>query len=134
MFSLDLRYQGQSFTLNLAWQGIERTLAAFEKLHEQRYGHRLEMPVELVTLRCGQHSRPAEIRLPSVKTTAQGEPRHVTVAGCTEPVPMIARERLESGQRLAGPALITETVATTWLAAGWCCDVDAVGNLMLEQL
>jgi N-methylhydantoinase A len=133
VFSLDLRYQGQSFTLNLAWQGIEQTRAAFEKLHEQRYGHSLEMPVELVTLRCGQHSRPAEIRLPSVKATAQGEPRHVTVAGCTEPVPMIVRERLESGQQLAGPALITETVATTWLAAGWRCDVDAVGNLMLER-
>jgi N-methylhydantoinase A len=52
-FSLDLRYRGQSYTLNLPWQGIAATGAAFHVLHEQRYGHRLSTPVELVNLRCG---------------------------------------------------------------------------------
>ena len=131
-FSLDLRYQGQSYTLNLAWQGIEKTHAAFERLHEQRYGHRLEMPVELVTLRCGLHSRPAEIHLPAVEEGVRAEPRHVTVAGYDKPVPVFVRATLTAGQHLDGPALVTETVATSWLPAGWRCDVDSVGNLLLD--
>jgi N-methylhydantoinase A len=133
-FSLDLRYQGQSYTLNLAWQGIEKTRAAFETLHEQRYGHRLEMPVQLVTLRCGLRGRPMEIRLPAVDAVAQAEPRHVTVAGYDAPVPVFARAALHAGELLDGPALITETVATTWLPAGWRCEVDAAGNLLLERI
>jgi N-methylhydantoinase A len=133
-FSLDLRYQGQSYTLNLAWQGIEKTRAAFETLHEQRYGHRLEMPVQLVTLRCGLRGRPMEIRLPAVDAGAQAEPRHVTVAGYDAPVPVFARAALHAGELLDGPALITETVATTWLPAGWRCEVDAAGNLLLERI
>jgi N-methylhydantoinase A len=132
-FSLDLRYQGQSYTLNLAWQGIDKTRTAFEALHEQRYGHRLAMPVELVTLRCGLHSRPAEIQLPVVDASGQAEPRHAPVAGYDEPVPVFVRAALSAGQRLDGPALVTETVATSWLPAGWCCEVDAVGNLLLER-
>ncbi len=133
-FSLDLRYQGQSYTLNLAWQGIEKTRAAFETLHEQRYGHRLEMPVELVTLRCGLRGRPMEIRLPAVDARAQAEPRHVTVAGYDEPAPVFARAALHAGELLDGPALITETFATTWLPADWRCEVDALGNLLLERI
>ncbi len=133
-FSLDLRYQGQSYTLNLAWQGIEKTRAAFEALHEQRYGHRLEMPVQLVTLRCGLRGRPMEIRLPAVDAGAQAEPRLVTVAGYDAPVPVFARAALHAGVLLDGPALITETVATTWLPADWRCEVDAAGNLLLERI
>ncbi len=132
-FSLDLRYQGQSYTLNLAWQGIETTRAAFEALHAQRYGHRLEMPVQLVTLRCGLHGRPVDIQLPALEASGQTEPRHVTVAGHAAPVPMMVREHMTAGQRLTGPALIIETVSTTWLPAGWRCEVDAVGNLLLER-
>jgi N-methylhydantoinase A len=134
VFSLDLRYQGQSYTLNTAWQGIETTRDAFNILHEQRYGHRLEMPVELVTLRCGLHSQPAQIQLPAVKAGGQAEPRYVTVAGYDEPVLVYARSCLSAGQQQSGPALVTETVSTTWLPAGWRCEVDAVGNLLLERV
>ena len=43
------------------------------------------------------------------------------------------REGLQAGQRISGPALITEIVATTYLAAGWHCRVDDTGNLRLER-
>jgi N-methylhydantoinase A/oxoprolinase/acetone carboxylase beta subunit len=57
----------------------------------------------------------------------------VAVVGESGPVPRYDRERLAAGQRIPGPALITETVSTTWLEAGWSCRVDPVGNLLLEQ-
>ncbi len=133
VFSLDLRYQGQSYTLNLAWQGLLATRAAFETLHAQRYGHRLDTPVELVTVRCGLQGPAVEVRLPKLAAGRAAAPRHTRVAGHTRPVPVYAREALGAGCRFDGPALVTETVATTWLPADWSCTVDAVGNLLLER-
>jgi N-methylhydantoinase A len=131
---LDLRYRGQSSTLELPWQGISAGIAAFEQLHEQRYGHRLALPVELVTLRCSLQGPPLAINLPGLGRTGPSSPqRTATVAGYAQPVPVYGRDELGAGQHIDGPALITETVATTWLAQGWHCVVDRVGNLLLER-
>jgi N-methylhydantoinase A/oxoprolinase/acetone carboxylase beta subunit len=73
------------------------------------------------------------VRLPELAAIRAGTPRHTRVAGHARPVPVYARAELCAGQRFSGPALVTETVATTWLPAGWCCVVDAVGNLLLER-
>jgi N-methylhydantoinase A len=132
-FSLDLRYRGQSSTLNLAWQGKAQTGEAFHVAHEQRYGHQLDIPVELVNLRCGLHGKPPGITLPPVTAAGQESSRFVQVAGCAGQVPLWQRADMGCGQEITGPALITETVATTWLAEGWSCRVDAVGNLLLQR-
>jgi N-methylhydantoinase A len=135
-FSLDLRYRGQSYTLNLPWQGLEETGEAFHLLHNRRYGHRLDTPVELVNIRCNLHGRPPEMHLPpvAIDATQRQAPREVAVSGHTEAVPVWPRESLTAGQSFSGPALLTETVATTWLPAGWECRVDPVGNLQLERI
>jgi N-methylhydantoinase A len=134
-FSVDLRYQGQSYTLELPWRGKADTAAAFHAAHEQRYGHRLSTAVELVNLRCSLHADPPRMQLPGLDTYA-GETVPSTearLAGYDGPVPVWPRSELLAGQAFAGPALITETVATTWLPAGWQATVDTVGNLMLER-
>jgi N-methylhydantoinase A len=134
-FSLDLRYRGQSYTLNLPWQGLEETGEAFHLLHNRRYGHRLDTPVELVNIRCNLHGHPPEIHLPpvAIDATPRPAPRAVAVSGYREAVPVWPRETLTAGQSFSGPALVTETVATTWLPDGWECRVDPVGNLQLAR-
>lgn len=134
-FSLDLRYQGQSYTLNLPWQGITATTAAFHALHEQRYGHRLPTPVELVNLRCSLQGVAPDIRLPAIHRDhpLATEPARVLIAGHSMSVPAWPRSVLYAGQLINGPALVTETVASSWIAAGWKCTVDSVGNLLLER-
>jgi len=134
-FSLDLRYRGQSSTLTLAWQGVTATEAAFHRAHEQRYGHRLNTPVELVNLRCNLSGPAPQIRLPELPPARPGAvaPGCTRVCGCGDAVPVWPRALLGAGAEFAGPALITETVATTWLPAGWRCRVDATGNLLLER-
>jgi N-methylhydantoinase A len=134
-FSLDLRYQGQSYTLNLPWQGLTATAAAFHAAHEQRYGHRLATAVELVNLRCGLQASPPPMHLPPLadSVVAGREPALARLVGYSAPVPVWRRTALCAGQVFSGPALVTETVATTWLPAGWRCRVDSVGNLLLQR-
>jgi len=135
-YRLDLRYQGQSYTLTLPWQDIEETAQVFHREHEQRYGHRLTTAVELVNIRCNLQGKPPKIRLPEVRVRPDELPAPVfaRLAGYENAVPVWQREQLYQGQEITGPALVTETVATTWLPAGWNGKVDRIGNLVLERL
>lgn len=133
--SLDLRYQGQSYTLNLPWHGNrEASAEAFHQLHQSRYGHRLNLPVELVNLRLHILGP-----TPSLPISGDHDPAVDAFAGLTVvygvegEVEVWNRAGLRQGDEIKGPALITETVATTWLEQGWICRVDGHGNLLLEK-
>jgi N-methylhydantoinase A len=132
--SLDLRYLGQSYTLNLPWQGRVATEEAFHRLHEARYGHRLELPVELVNLRVRVSGPPPRLELPPPRRApARRRPRTVEAVGGRRPVPLLERAGIGEGDRIAGPAVIVDPVATTWLAMGWTARLDAVGSLLLSR-
>lgn len=133
---LDLRYHGQSYALTVPWTGrVAQAEADFHTLHAQRYGHRLGLPVELVNVRVAVHAPVSAPRL--VTATASGVKQadvpRVAVWGHAETVPVYARETLAVGQRIRGPALVTETVATTYLAAHWEAEKEAQGNLLLQD-
>jgi N-methylhydantoinase A len=135
-YSVDLRYQGQSFTLNLPWQAPQALEQAFHELHLQRYGHRLNMAVELVNLRVSLSGplQPPELpQLAPFVDPRQGYLNEVTLAAVDEPVAVYQREQLGAGQQIEGPALIVEKVSTTLLAGGWHCRVDDWGNLQLYR-
>ncbi|RMG56543.1 MAG: hydantoinase/oxoprolinase family protein [Gammaproteobacteria bacterium] len=128
---VDLRYAGQSSTLTLPWSGLEDTVEAFHEAHRRQYGHRLDMPVELVNLRVGVEADQAPPRLPPLPQRAPARPMDTVKVYGHGPVPLYRREALAPEQVIAGPALLSEAVATTWLAPGWHCRVDAWGNLLL---
>ncbi len=130
--SLDLRYRGQSYTLNIPWSDVAGASAAFHLAHHSRFGHRLDLPVELVNVRLAATASPLALALapaPRQEGEAMGQ---ATLYGIGSEATVWARERLAAGQVLDGPALITEQVATTYLAPGWRCRVDGVGNLVLD--
>jgi N-methylhydantoinase A len=132
--SVDLRYAGQSYTLNLPWQGVLETTEDFHRAHLQRYGHRLDLPVELVNLRQWVRGPASALDLPGVPDTPMAEPfGRCSVAGIGSPVAQFWRRDLAAGQRLQGPVLISEDVATSWIAPGWSLQVDGVGNLLLSR-
>ena len=132
--SVDLRYAGQSYTLNLPWEGVDVSAAEFHVRHEQRYGHRLDLPVELVNLRVAARGPQVRMRLPALSGRPDATPfRRQRLVGIDGGAPVYWRDGLAPGQRLAGPALVCERVATTWLAPGWSLSVDPVGHLMLER-
>ena len=135
--SLDLRYLGQSYTLTVPWDkqsGCPGSADVFHLAHQERYGHRLDLPVELVNLRL--HLQGPEPKLPLLQLEREGDAGpggYASVYGIDDAVAVWGRDELAPGEELEGPALITEQVSTTWLAPGWQCQVDPYGNLILEN-
>ncbi|MCI0505368.1 MAG: hydantoinase/oxoprolinase family protein [Gammaproteobacteria bacterium] len=136
--SVDVRYKGQSYTLNIPWLGKEKTLDSFHFNHELRYGHRLELEVEVVT---------ARVKVLGLSHDVEGFEKFLThenrfrpaqhsttkLYGIGDPVPVFQRLELPVDYIVQGPALITETVSTTFVHAGWQCHTDHVGNLILHK-
>jgi N-methylhydantoinase A len=131
---VDVRYQGQGFSLSIAWQGSLVALeTAFHEAHEQQYGHRLKLPVDWVNVRVRCSAVIERVALPAAPKLEGGPLDHVSVDQVNEPVPVYERAQLGAGQRVSGPALIVEAVATTWLAPGWQAQVHPQGHLILER-
>ena len=134
--SLDLRYRGQSYTLNLAWTDIATTIESFHRRHAEAHGHRLDLPVELVSLCVRVHAPARHLRLPakaSSRASAPAPNRQLAAYGCASPVPVYARDVLVADWPIVGPAVVTDAVATVWVAPGWQAQVDPVGNLWLRR-
>ncbi|MGD8380437.1 MAG: hydantoinase/oxoprolinase family protein [Gammaproteobacteria bacterium] len=131
--SLDMRYAGQSSTLNLDWSGLDAAGQAFHAAHQARFGHRLALPVELVNLRAGLSGPKPSLDLPAIGRARAEPTARVGLHGLGTGIPVYVREALGVGQAFSGPALVTETVSTTLVAPGWSCRVDAIGNLHLAR-
>jgi N-methylhydantoinase A len=132
--SVDVRYRGQSHALNLPWSSLQGIAQAFHEKHEDSYGHRLAMDIELVNVRVRAIEQRQSLVLPAWQSTAAPAIKFTTMPGFSEPVPVIDRAGLTAGRQLTGPVLITETSSTTWLAPGWSTEVDNVGNLLFTAL
>jgi N-methylhydantoinase A len=133
--SLDLRYLGQSFSLTIPWHNNADAAAEFHLAHLQRYGHRMELAVELVNIRVALKAYPEQIQLPVLasRQAAATASQHCQLHGFEHPVAVYERSTLAAGTRINGPALITEQVATTLVATGWQLTVDQYGNILLEK-
>ncbi len=132
---VDVRYLGQSHTLALDWHNLARLAEDFHQAHEASYGHRLDMAIELVTLRVRLTAPTAStgLQLPEWQATAPATVSSCSMPATGEVAEVHARDGLEIGQGIRGPALVTETSATTWIAAGWLAEVDRVVNVVLKQ-
>lgn len=138
-YSVDLRYLGQSFTLNLAWSSPEQLIEQFHQQHKQRYGHGMKRPVEMVNLRVavsapGQHFDMPSPSEPSASDIERVVIEHVVIAGYEERVPVYPRTELGVNKSYLGPLLIVEQVSTTMVEAGWQVTCDRFGNLLLDKI
>ena len=133
--SVDLCYKGQSYTLNVPWQGPVESLAAFRALHERRYGYSLTSSVELVNICVDVREVYEPIQLPS-ETAMDVKPARLIgqdLASEADDIPTFPREALAFGQQISGPCVITEYSATVYVSKHWLAEIDALGNLRLSR-
>jgi N-methylhydantoinase A len=121
-FHADMRYHGQGYEIPVP---IGDDLdERFNALHEQLYGFRMpDTPSEIVNLRAvGTGDRPKP-ELP------EGE-LHGPDPGGDGPV--YERSQLQPGNRLSGPAVITEFDSTTVVLEGYEAEVDRFYNILIR--
>ncbi len=135
----DLRYSGQAFEVRVTVgdADIGEVARRFHDEHERLYGycHRND-PVEWVNLRVsgiGPIKRPRPVERPpgdGDPSRARTGTRRVHFEEWAE-VPVYARERLEPGDVLEGPAVIEEFGSTLPLHPGFTARMDTHGNLVV---
>jgi len=134
-----MRYHGQGGEIAVDWgdaRRAEEAERAFATAHETLYGFRLDTPIELVTLRveaAGRIPRPRPEALPSGAGVRAVARRRVHFAEGSRDVPIYQRTGFGAGDRLVGPALVTQLDTTTLLPPGWAMDVHASGALLLTR-
>lgn len=126
--SLDLRYAGQTFTLNLPFDGdLTEIEAQFHEAHKKQYGHSIPRPVEI--LNCRVHLEGTE---PAPELTLLESPIE-SESTQSMGIQVFSRRQLGFGYQGKGPALVIEEHSTTYVKTGWKFTTDAYGNLLLDR-
>ena len=110
---VEARYQGQSYELRIPVGGD------FHEAHRRHFGFARQAPVEIVN---------AVVRVTSVR---RKPPRSRLGKGGRKWTGSIDRGALRSGDRVQGPAVISEDNATCWIERGWEGRVDEYGNIII---
>lgn len=134
--SADLRYCGQGYEMRVDW-GADAD-ARFHALHARAHGYSdPSRAVEIVTLRVqavartrGPRSKPQSLSRSRGLSARIGTHR-VFEQGRWRRAALYDRDRLSPGDRMAGPAVVVELSATTYVPSKWVAAVDAFGNLVL---
>jgi N-methylhydantoinase A len=113
----------------------------FNELHQSLYGHQLTDILQVVNFRVRAIGR---VRKPELEKIPRGskDPKsaHTGSRLIYEPrqrrkarFQIFDRDRLRSGNVLAGPAIVEEAASTTVIPAGWKMRVDLYGDLTLQR-
>jgi N-methylhydantoinase A len=133
---LDVRYRGQSYELSVPL--TPDFASAFHHIHAHVYGYSEPgVPIEIVNLRLraiGHLPRPPLIRL---ETESESSPkpfdqRPVVLANGLAAVPFYQGSQLRPGHVVTGPAIITQSDTTVYLAADDKLEVDRYRNFVIE--
>jgi N-methylhydantoinase A len=139
--SLDLRYRGQGYELNIP--AGANMIARFHEDHQRRYGyHHPAREIELVTVRLRARLRTPTPFLPGesapLRARIPRNSRAVPVESATvffeklETAPIFERNSLPPMLKIRGPAVITEYSATTVIPPGKKFWVDSQDNLIVQ--
>jgi N-methylhydantoinase A len=139
--SVDLRYYGQSYEINLPYRPAEDLRKRFDTKHNELYGYfSAENRVEAVNAKVRAivevpkiQRRSAEISADGDKTPKQFKTRPAWISGKESTVKIFLREELSSGSG-DGPCIIEEYDSTTVVNSGWSWKVDRFLNIQLENL
>lgn len=138
-----VRYSGQEHSVTVDYpegeaDPRESIRAEFDKLHLRQYGHIMDDPIEITTLRLQAVGIVDKPDLPTIASREAGSTypagvRTVTLPDETEAqYALVAREDLLAGDTLEGPAVVTEHTATTVLHAGDRLEVGKYGELVIS--
>ena len=134
--SLAMRYQGQSFEIEIRYEK-GNIVDAFHHAHRERYGYAQPgCEVEVVSARVRsiglvnqEDPRATKVKKGVVKTTTTAK---AYFDGKQTRVSVYERDELRPGAKLKTPCIVTEYSSTTLVPADVVAEVDRLGNLILN--
>lgn len=146
-FEIDVRYHGQAFEVpmhvtldSLKDGGLQRLAAAFDEEHRRLFTFNMDAEHELVNLRAVAMGKVQEI--PSLEIEkGDGDPSRAKIRdhevwadGGMKPAAIYDRSKLRAGDRVPGPAIITEMDSTTLVLPDCEAVVDAYGVILINPV
>ncbi len=146
-YNVDLRYLRQGYEIPVEVNLAELTEASkelfvkrFNELHEQFYGYRMEgTACEIVNLRAVGVGKVPD---PPVREASVAESADASAAVVDEhktyregdwiPTKIYDRAKLKTGNRVPGPAIITEFDSTTVVLDGFTAEIDRFANILIN--
>jgi N-methylhydantoinase A len=138
--SVDLRYHGQGYELNLPF--TRNLFQDFTHEHQRRYGYtHTNREIEIVTLRLRATLKSATADVGTGTPARSGRARLGRVSSPDAAVlfdtkklktKIYSRDQLRPSKKYSGPAIITEYSATTVIPPGTRFQVDRAGNLIVR--
>ena len=135
---LDMRYHGQSYEIMVPFDGnyVER----FHALHEKTYGYRNPgKAVEVVNIRIRARGRPEKPRFQKKEKMGKEPPpeaflgeKQVFFDQRRIRTKIMARHKLNSGNRIHGPGILVEYSSTIVIPPFASAFVDEYGNIIME--
>ena len=135
---LDMRYEGQSYEIIVPFD--DDFIEGFHGLHEKKYGYRnQDKTVEIVNLRLRARGVPDKPTFEKSQVSSK-KPIAEALLGQREVVfdfkpaktQIINREKLVSGNKMSGPAVLVEYSSTIVVPPFAEASVDEYGNLIMD--
>ena len=136
-----IKYDGTDTTLNVSFASVADMQRDFENAYLSRYsflmpGRALVVEAVAVEASSGEQGETNDVN-PSLAQAGQSVPvaAHVPMysEGQWQTAPLHRVESLQAGDKIAGPAIITDTNATTVIEPEWQAEVTAQGHLLLTR-
>ena len=146
-YQADVRYNGQAFEIPMAVDlkgfekdGLERLCAEFDAEHKRMFTFNMDSEHEVVNLRAVALGK--ELDLPAMKikkgtSDAKGAKMRDTkvyIDGKMKKAVIYDRDKLKSGNKILGPAIIIEMDSTALVHSGCEAKVDAYGNIIINPV
>jgi len=145
--SLDMRYLGQAYELNIPLNAVGHTgsvghdlIADFHRAHEMRYGyHHKNKKVGIVNVRCRAtgitEKPPSQKTAPRYRTgrLLPEQTMELTFQERARKTVLYRRDNLHAGDVLSSPAIVVEYSATTLIPPHWKARVDDYGQILLTR-
>ncbi|KAJ7695422.1 Hydantoinase/oxoprolinase-domain-containing protein [Mycena rosella] len=146
-FEADMRYSGQALSLpvgfsleSLEKDGLGVLESSFTALHHSLFTYSLDIRVEVINLRSRAEEISQDVILKNLSKSEEGVPSQDALTGKTDmywngvtysDVPIWERTHLRDGDKIAGPAIITEMDSNTIVMPDHRAEVDRFGNVLL---
>lgn len=147
-YEADVRYVGQGFEVPLpldiaefkAGSGLAALRQTFDTEHKKLFTFIMDAPHELVNLRAVALGKSADVRAEEIEagdgdpSAAKIQDHKVFMDGKEQDAVIYDRAKLRAGDKLAGPAVVTEMDATTLILSGHVAEVDKFGNILITPV